>query len=174
MVLERDRGAVVDNLGIVSVTAKNFTRNDRAHWISQVRARQPDLVMVMMGANEAQWLQGGAAEMREYTARFSELLAPIREGGAPCLVISPLDQVEVNEGNIVSRKIAPRLVEAQRAAAAVAGCGFFDTLAWMGGPGSAVRWRRRGWLGGDYIHLTKKGSEKLGDALYRALFEEAP
>ena len=174
MVLERDGGAVVDNLGIVSVTAKNFTRNDRAHWISQVRARQPDLVMVMMGANEAQWLQGGAAEMREYTARFSELLAPIREGGAPCLVISPLDQVEVNEGNIVSRKIAPRLVEAQRAAAAVAGCGFFDTLAWMGGPGSAVRWRRRGWLGGDYIHLTKKGSEKLGDALYRALFEESP
>lgn len=173
LVLERGAGAVVDNLGIVSVTAKNFSRNDHAHWASQIRARQPDLVIVMIGANEAQWLTGGPNEMSDYTTRYTELLAPIRTGGAACLVISPLDQVEITDGRIVSRKIAPRLVEAQRAAAVAAGCGFFDTLAWMGGPGSAARWRRRSWLSGDYIHLTRKGSEQLGDALFAALFEPA-
>lgn len=172
LVLERDRGAVVDNLGIVSVTAKNFSRNDHAHWASQIRARQPDLVMIMLGANEAQWLQGGANEMRDYTERYTELLAPIRAAGASCLVISPLDQVEVTEGRVVSRKISTRIVEAQRAAAVAAGCGFFDSLAWMGGPGSAAKWRRRSWLSGDYIHLTRKGSEQLGDALFTALFGE--
>ncbi len=170
MVLERDRGAVVDNLGIVSVNAKNFARNDRAHFTEQVRARAPDLVLVMIGANEAQWLQGGTAEMKDYTARFTEVLAPIRAGGSACLVVAPLDQVEVTEGAITSRKIAPRMAQAQRAAAEAVGCGFFDTLAWMGGPGSAVKWRRRGLLGGDYIHLTRKGAERLGDALYQALF----
>jgi lysophospholipase L1-like esterase len=170
LVLERDRGAVVDNLGIVSVTAKNFVRNDGSHWASQIRLRQPDLVMVMMGANESTWLQGGSAEMRDYATRFAALLAPIRDAGAACLVISPLDQVEVREGSIVARKLASRLVEAQRSAATSAGCAFFDTLAWMGGPGSAVRWRRKNWLGGDYVHLTRKGSEKLGDALYQSLF----
>lgn len=173
VVLERDRGAVVDNLGIVSVTAKNFARNDRSHWASQVGARAPDLVLVMIGANEAQWLTGGAAEMAEYTQQFTTALAPIRKGKAACLVIAPLDQVEVRESAIVSRKVAARMAEAQRAAAAAAGCGFFDTLRWMGGNGSAVRWRRRGWLGGDYIHLTKKGSDKLGDALYAELFSSA-
>lgn len=173
LVLERDGGAVVDNLGIVSVTAKNFSRNDHAHWASQIKARQPDLVLVMIGANEAQWLTGRPNEMSEYTARYAELLAPIRAGGSGCLVISPLDQVEITDGRVVSRKIASRLVEAQRAAAVAAGCGFFDTLAWMGGPGSAARWRRRSWLSGDYIHLTRKGSEQLGDALFAALFEPA-
>lgn len=170
LVLERDRGAVVDNLGIVSVTAKNFSRNERAHWASQIKARQPDLVMLMIGANEAQWLQGGAKEMLDYTERFTELLAPIRQGGAECLVISPLDQVEVSDGRVVSRKISTRIVAAQREAAVAAGCGFFDSLAWMGGPGAAARWRRRAWLSGDYIHLTRKGSEQLGDALFSALF----
>ncbi len=170
LVLERDRGVVVDNLGIVSVTAKNFSRNQHAHWVSQIKARQPDLVMLMIGANEAQWLQGGAKEMLEYTERFTKLLDPIRQGGAACLVISPLDQVEVRDGRVVSRKIATRIVAAQREAALAAGCGFFDSLAWMGGPGAAARWRRRGWLSGDYIHLTRKGSEQLGDALFSALF----
>lgn len=174
LVLERDSGAVVDNLGIVSVTAKNFSRNDHAHWASQIRARQPDLVMIMLGANEAQWLQGGANEMRDYTARYTELLAPIRAAGSACLVISPLDQVEVTEGKVVSRKISTRIVESQRAAAVAAGCAFFDSLAWMGGPGSAARWRRKSWLSGDYIHLTRKGSEQLGDALFKALFHAAP
>lgn len=170
VVLERDRGAVVDNLGIVSVTAKNFARNDRAHWGSQVGARAPDLVLVMIGANEAQWLTGGPAEMAEYTQQFTTALAPIRKGNAACLVVAPLDQVEIRESTIVSRKVAARMAEAQRAAAAAAGCAFFDTLRWMGGNGSAVRWRKRGWLGGDYIHLTKKGSDKLGDALFAELF----
>lgn len=170
LVLERDRGAVVDNLGIVSVTAKNFSRNDHAHWASQIRARQPDLVMIMLGANEAQWLQGGTNEMRDYTERYTELLAPIRTAGSACLVISPLDQVEITDGRVVSRKISTRIVEAQRAAAVAAGCGFFDSLSWMGGPGSAAKWRRRSWLSGDYIHLTRKGSEQLGDALFKALF----
>lgn len=170
LVLERDRGAVVDNLGIVSVTAKNFSRNEHAHWASQIKARQPDLVMLMIGANEAQWLQGGAKEMLDYTERFTALLKPIRQGGAACLVISPLDQVEVSDGRVVSRKISTRIVAAQREAAVAAGCGFFDSLAWMGGPGAAARWRRRAWLSGDYIHLTRKGSEQLGDALFSALF----
>jgi lysophospholipase L1-like esterase len=170
LVLERDSGAVVDNLGIVSVTAKNFTRNDATHWRDQIQARGPDLVMLLMGANEATWLQGSADQMRDYRAHFTELLEPIRKANVACLVISPLDQVEVTEDAIRSRKLSSRLVEAQRAAAADAGCAFFDTLAWMGGTGSAVRWHRRGWLSGDYVHLTKKGSEKLGDELYRALF----
>ncbi len=173
VVLERDSGAVVDNLGIVSVTAKNFVRNDRAHWAEQVGARAPDLVLVMIGANEAQWLTGGANEMAEYTEQFTAALAPIRKGKAACLVVSPLDQVEVREAAIVSRKVAARMAEAQHAAAAAAGCAFFDTLRWMGGSGSAARWRRRGWLGGDYIHLTRKGSDKLGDALFAELFGSA-
>ncbi len=170
LVLERDRGAVVDNLGIVSVTAKSLARNDRAHWTAQIKARAPDLVLLMIGANEAQWLQGGANEMREYTEKYTELLRPIREGGAGCLVISPLDQVEITDGRIVSRKISTRIVEAQRTAAVAAGCAFFDSLSWMGGPGSAARWRRRAWLSGDYIHMTKKGSEQLGNALFALLF----
>jgi lysophospholipase L1-like esterase len=39
----------------------------------------------------------------------------------------------------------------------------------MGGKGSAAAWFKRGLVSSDFQHLSKKGAEKLADALYDAL-----
>src|SRR5665647_1355929 len=50
------RGAVVDNLGVVNATAKQLTRHNLAdHWRNQLAHRGSDLVVVMLGTNEAEW-----------------------------------------------------------------------------------------------------------------------
>jgi hypothetical protein len=61
------------------------------------------------------------------------------------------------------------MVEAQLRAAKVSGCAFWNTYAWMGGRGSAIRWNRRGLLGADFHHLTVRGSARVADGLVDAL-----
>ncbi len=175
MELENETGAVVDNLGVVSVNAKNFAFNQPAHFASQLAERGADLVVVMIGANEAQWLGPGDQDTKEYQARFAALLAPIKTitPNASCLVVSPTDQAYVVGDGYASRPVMPYLIDAQRNAAKAAGCAFFSTYNWMGGKGSAAQWLKKGYIGTDFQHLSRKGASKLADALFRALITPA-
>jgi hypothetical protein len=170
MTLETGAGAVVDNMGIVSVNATNFAKNQANHFASQVEQRDADLVIIMMGANEAQWLAPADLDMTHYQSRYAAAIAPLRgRASSSCLVMSPTDQAYIVGDGFASRPVMPILVEAQRLAAAEQGCAFFSTYAWMGGKGAAVRWLRRGLIGTDFQHLTERGAEHLGAALFDAL-----
>jgi lysophospholipase L1-like esterase len=169
--LENETGAVVDNLGVVSVNAKNFAFNQPAHFASQLADRGADLVVVMIGANEAQWLGPGDQDTKEYQARYAAMLAPIKTitPNASCLVVSPTDQAYVVGDGYASRPVMPYIIDAQRNAAKAAGCAFFSTYNWMGAKGSAAQWLKKGYIGSDFQHLSRKGATKLADALFRAL-----
>jgi lysophospholipase L1-like esterase len=173
--LENATGAVVDNFGIVSVHVKSFAAHDEAHYATELGHRSADLIMVMIGANEAQWLHPGAKAMKDYQAHYERLLAPIRKGrpDASCLVVSPTDQAEPKDSGFVSRPVMSPLVAAQRAAAHAQGCAFYSTYDWMGGKGSAVKWFKRHYVSSDFIHLSKAGADKMADALFGALMKGA-
>jgi lysophospholipase L1-like esterase len=169
--LENPRGAVVDNLGVVSVNVKSWGNADAAHWSAELAHRGADLIVVMIGANEAQWLAPGDKDTKDYQGHYEKLLEPIRTGRpeASCLVVSPTDQAEAKDGEFPSRAVMPLLVEAQRKAAHAQGCAFYSTYDWMGGKGSAAKWFRKGLVGSDFQHLTQKGANRLADGLFDAL-----
>ncbi len=171
VVLEADRGVVVDNLGVVNATAKSWGKNRRDHWQGQLAHRAPDLFVVMIGTNEASWLAGAA--FAEHARVVAGLLAPVRAANpdASCLVISPFDQLDYEQAGAPPRASIARMVEAQRAAATAAGCAFWDAQAWMGGPGSSRAWRRAGWLTNDFAHPTHEGSKRIADALAAGLLD---
>ena len=171
--LENPTGAVVDNLGVVSVNLKSFDANQPEHFQAELAHRAADLVMIMIGANEAQWLGASDRDTKDYSSRYGKLLAQVRQArpDASCLVVSPTDQAETEtqDGKLVSRPVMPVLVEAQRRAAAVQGCAFYSTYNWMGGKGSAAKWFRKGWVGTDSQHLSRQGADRLADGLFGAL-----
>jgi lysophospholipase L1-like esterase len=172
--LEASAGVVVDNLGAVNATAKGMLRNNRAeHWQRQLAHRDADLVIVMIGANEAEWLRPKGAGIREHEKVFGELLANLRAGSpaASCLVLSPLDQLDWRLEGMPPRESVPAIVEAQRRAALAAGCAFWDTYEWMGGRGSSREWHRRGFVIKDYQHPTTTGSARIAEALFAGLAE---
>ncbi len=173
--LENATGAVVDNLGIVSVHVKSFAAHDQAHYTAELAHRSADLLMIMIGANEAQWLHSGEKSMKDYQAHYEKILAPIRKGrpDASCLVVSPTDQAEAKGDGFQSRPVMPHLVEAQRKAAHAQGCAFYSTYAWMGGKGSAAKWFKRKYVSSDFIHLSKHGADKVADAIFDALMTGA-
>ena len=170
--LEAKTGAVVDNLGVVNATAKAMRTNDLdEHLRNQLAHRAPDLVVVMYGTNEAEWLHARGAGMAEHEQLFGELLQTVRDANpdASCLVVSPLDQLDWRDDKLPPRDSIPAMVEAQRRAAAAHGCAFWDVYAWMGGKGASASWYKRGLVVKDYQHPTTEGAELIADALYRGL-----
>jgi lysophospholipase L1-like esterase len=169
--LENPRGAVVDNLGVVSVNVKSFDANNARHFQAELAHRGADLVIIMIGANEAGWLGSTDKDAKDYATHFGKLLARVRAArpDAACLVVSPTDQADAKEGDYSSRPVMPVLVGAQRSAARAHGCAFYSTYDWMGGKGSAAKWFRKGLVGSDFLHLSRKGAHKLSDAVFGVL-----
>lgn len=170
--LEAASGAVVDNLGVTSATAKQMSRYNLAdHLRNQLAHRAPDLVVVMLGTNEAEWLAPGGSGMAEHEKLFGELLASVVAANpkGSCLVVSPLDQTDWRAETMPPRASIPAMVDAQRRAAAANGCAFWDVYAWMGGKGASKQWLRRGLLMKDYQHPTTPGAQRIAAALYAGL-----
>lgn len=173
--LENASGAVVDNFGIVSVNVKSFWNANAESLAGGLQHRGADLIMIMIGANEAQWLGPGDRDTKLYQQNYEKVLAPIRKARpeASCLVVSPTDQAEAKDGGYPSKPVMALIVDGQRKAAHASGCAFFSTYDWMGGKGSAVKWFRKGYVGSDFIHLSHKGAVKFSDAIYDALMAGA-
>jgi lysophospholipase L1-like esterase len=173
--LENATGAVVDNFGVVSVNVKSFGSNNVTHWQTELGHRGADLIMIMIGANEAEWLGPHDQDTKDYQAHYEKVLEIVRKGrpDASCLVVSPTDQAEAKDDAFPSRPVMPVLVEAQKQAAQAQGCAFFSTYAWMGGKGSAAKWFKKGLVSGDFQHLSKRGADKLATAVYDALMDGA-
>jgi lysophospholipase L1-like esterase len=169
--LENATGAVVDNLGIVSANVKSFAAHNPEHLEAELAHRGADLVMIMIGANEAEWLGPTDRDTKDYGANYEKFLAEVRKArpDAACLVVSPTDQAEAKDGTYASRAVMPALILAQRSAAKNQGCAFYSTYDWMGGQGSAAKWFRRGMVSTDFQHLSRKGANRLSEALFGTL-----
>jgi hypothetical protein len=169
--LENPTGGVLDNFGIVSVSIKSFEAHNPEQFRDQLAHRSADLIMIMIGANEAQWLGTGERDARAYAASYEKLLAELRRArpDAACLVVSPTDQAETTETGYQSRAVIAMVVGAQRNAARAQGCAFYSTYDWMGGKGSAAKWYRKGLVGSDFLHLSRKGANRLAEGLFGAL-----
>ncbi len=172
VVLDRGRGATVDNLGLVGNSARAMHRNLEAPWDRALTLRAPDLVLITLGANEVAHGPLGPPQRRRIIEAYRDVLRRIRgaNGRRACLVTSVLDAAEPVDGRLATRPNIPVLIPIQRAEALNAGCAFWDAFAWMGGRGSALRWHRFGWIEPDLTHPTTAGAARLGDALLAALF----
>ena len=115
--------------------------------------------MIMIGANEAQWLQPGDHATQGISGALREGARADSQGAAGCVVPR---RVADGSGRgrrttaIQSRPVMPLLVEAQRKAAHAQGCAFYSTYDWMGGKGSAAKWFKKHLVGSDFQHLSRR------------------
>ena len=171
--LEAATGAVVDNLGVVNATAFSFARIRADHWQAELAHRAPDLVVIMLGTNEAGWLPSSGKPIDDHERIVEGLLTTVRAANpaASCLVISPLDQLAWERDGAPPRTSVPALVAAQQKAALAHGCAFWDTYAWMGGKGASRTWYRDKLMTNDFQHPTTAGAHRIGDAVTAGLLD---
>jgi len=166
MVVERTSGVVYDVLGINGHRASAINHWDMDLLRSQLAHRQPDLVVLSYGGNEA---LDPNLPMSAYEAQTREAVARIRSAApqASCLMVGPLASV---------RRYAPRMravTEVQRRIAPELGCAFWDSSQTSGGPGTLRRWvRYPGMVSGDRLHLGRQGYERVGREFATALLRD--
>jgi lysophospholipase L1-like esterase len=172
--LERDApGVVYDSLGIVGAVAERLLGAEPEHIAAQIAHRDPDMLVLAFGGNESAnaWLN-----IEQYERDLTKVVEHMRRGKPKmsCLLFGPLDQGDRDKrGKVVTVKVLPKIVGAQRRVAERQGCAFFDAFAAMGGEGAMGKWIkvRPKLATSDLRHATPAGYEVIGNMYYKALLE---
>ncbi len=171
VVLEGDGpGVTYDALGANGARVRLLKGIDADHWKEQMALRDPALLVFQYGTNESE--EGSVA--KDYEEVLGEVLDRARAAApnAACLVAAPLDRAEKGgTDGLRTKKVIPKLVDAQARVAKAHGCAFWNTFQAMGGEGSMAKWvRARPALGsGDFTHPTPAGAEVIGDLLHKSV-----
>jgi lysophospholipase L1-like esterase len=157
-------GVVYDSLGLngASITVLSRMFNER-HFAEELQHRNPDLVIVNYGTNEADF---AAFVDKQYEKELRIAIGRLQRAvpDASILVMSPMDRGQrTGPGEIETMATIPRIVEIQRRVARETGCGFFDTFAAMGGQGTMARWygAQPRLVSADFIHPFPAGGKRI-------------
>ncbi len=170
-VLEQRSGVTWETMGINGAQADLLLLWNEPVFLEQVRSRNPALIVLSYGTNEARtdWTY------ESYRAALTQVLEKLRSAApaASILLIGAPDQAY----RYSSRKILPAdkvdlILAAQRDAALASGCAFWNLRAAMGGKGSMRQWVNAGMAQGDFVHLTPAGYRLWGEALSSLLLAQ--
>ncbi len=165
VVMERERGIVVDSLGIGGVGYYALAELEPKTAEQMLRSRSYDLVIFLLGTNLFRAGDNPKAlkQILEVHRRANPRVA--------VLVMSPPDQV-ANAGASQSRPAIVKVSRALAAAAAEEQVAFWDFREAMGGEASMARFSRHGLAGGDLYHFTEKGAAFMGSRIAHVLSRE--
>ncbi|MBI5282987.1 MAG: hypothetical protein HY858_14980 [Candidatus Solibacter usitatus] len=167
-VLEKRGGMTWETLGINGAQAELLLGWDEQLWKSHLERRNPALVVLAYGTNEARrsdWSYDG------YRSALAQVVRRIRAAApaASILMVGPPDQGVRSRRGVRPHEGVGQVLAAQRDAALESGCAFWNLRAAMGGRGSMKQWVQAGLAQGDYVHLTSPGYRLVGDSLYELI-----
>ncbi|MBI4875614.1 MAG: SGNH/GDSL hydrolase family protein [Acidobacteria bacterium] len=170
-VTENERGVTYEALGINGAQASIVLKWDEALLADQLARRNPALIVLAYGTNEAgnrDWTQ------ESYRLMFTALIQRLRKAApaASILVVGPPDRYLRLRGKWTPYQRIEMIVKAQREAAQAAGCAFWDLREKMGGMGSMRKWVLAGLAQADYVHFTGPGYRLLGETCFRDLMSQ--
>ena len=171
-VAENSRGVTYEELGINGAQASIGLNWDEETLRSNVERRNPALIVLAYGTNEA-----GRKDqtVESYRDMFIQLIHRFRKAAptATILLIGPPDRyIRTRSKGWIPMDNIDLIVEGQRQAAAATGCAFWDLRAKMGGKGAMKQWVQAGMAQGDYVHFTGAGYRMIGDAVFRDLMSQ--
>lgn len=165
-------GLVYDSLGMngasIAVLSRIFNRD---FWTAELRHREPNLVIINYGTNEADFasfVNGPYEKELREAVRRAQTAVP----EASLMLMSPMDRGErVGLDEIQTMETIPKIVAIQKRVAAETGCAFFNTFEAMGGEGTMARWYNgpRRLVSADLIHPIPAGGRIVAEAFVREL-----
>jgi len=171
-VAENTTGVTYETLGINGAEASIVLGWNEETLRSNIERRNPALIVLAYGTNEAgrkDWT------LESYREMYSRLIERLRMDAptATILVVGPPDRTQkIRRVGWQTMEKIDVIAEAQRQAALAHGCAFWDLRAKMGGKGSMLRWVAAGMAQADHVHFTGPGYKMLGDAVFRDVMSQ--
>jgi len=172
VILERkNAGVVYDSLGINGTGVRYWLQADTAHWVKMIKHRNPHLIALGYGNNEAR--AGNSLDLASYRAELKSVVTFLRDSlpHTSILLVGPIDQATKKGTALDSLEVIAKIVAVQQEVAKELGVAFYNNYEAMGGRGSMAQWyMARPRLGaGDLMHPTEPGGAVLGDRFYTSL-----
>ena len=165
-VTQKQKGITYESMGINGAEAALIGRWDETMHDTYLQRRDPALIVLAYGTNEA-----GDAKWSEasYLETFSAILQRLRRAvpSASILVLGPPDRFYRVKGRWRPFEGVDRIVAAQLEACRLNRCAYWNTRARMGAEGSMINWVMAGLAQGDYVHFTSLGYQRLAAALFQ-------
>ncbi len=170
-VAENHAGVTYEELGINGAQANLILDWNSAILAPELMSRDPALIVLAYGTNEALSRSWTADE---YRAALTEIVHRLRAAVpvASILLIGPPDCEYRTGGRRLPFPHLDQVIEIQRDVAQANGCAFWDWRAAMGGPGSVRQWVQAGLGQADYTHLTGNGYRTAGGMLFEELMAQ--
>jgi hypothetical protein len=161
---------IYDSIGPVGADAKVYLELDPKSFEEHLVAHKPDLVVVMVGGNDALKIRKGWTNIDKVTDEHKKLLAFLKQKlpDADCMLWTPMDAGDEQKGSVVSKKWLKEVHDMQLTVAKASGCAVWDMYASMGGDQSVARWAKAKLMNKDLVHPKKASADLLG-----SLFVEA-
>ena len=170
-VAENNQGVTYESMGINGAQASIVLNWNEEALLSNVARRDPALIVLAYGTNEAGI---GRWTVESYRDMFAKLIASFRKAApaATILVVGPPDRQLYSRKGWTTLEQLEIIVEGQRQAAYAAGSPFWDTRAKMGGKDAMQQWVAGGMAAFDHVHFTAPGYHVLGDAIFRDVMSQ--
>lgn len=173
VVLESDRpGVVLDTLGIDGTRATNHVQWDEAIWAEAAKRRELDLVTLSYGTNESVD-EDDDMTIPQYREHLRTVLERLRRTlpDVDCLMLVPVDFPLLVDGDPQPRPRLLEIVQIQRELAPRYGCGLWDGMKFMGGPGSMSSFVQADppLARDDYLHFNRRGAARKAQAFADAV-----
>ena len=163
-------GVIYDALGINGARVNRLLGWDWQILSSNIKRRDPDLIIVAYGSNE---IGDADLDLNEYRQNLTEILKRLHKAApkASLLVIAPPDRAVRVGRRWQTIGILPEFVKIQRQVALASGAAFWDLFHAMGGSGAITRWASQSgpFAQHDHVHLTSAGYKYVSDLLYAEL-----
>lgn len=159
-----DPGLLYDSIGPVGADARAYLSLDPSSRAESLSALAPDLIILMVGGNDARMVQGGTRTIDQVRTDLEQLIAALKgdRPEADCMLWSPMDAGRLQAGEISSKEFIGEVRDVQRLVARKFGCGFWDMYRSMGGTGSFSRWHKAGIMNDDLVHPRAAGGDLVG------------
>ena len=170
-VADKAAGVTYEALGLNGAEAGVLLRWDAGMLASYLQRRNPGLIVLAYGTNEASdpnW------HTESYRETFAQVIARVRQmaPAASILVVGPDDRWISSGGRWRPLSGIDGIVADQRAVCQELGCAYWDLRARMGGNGSMRDWMYAGFAQNDHVHFTSVGYRRLGAVLFGDLMQQ--
>lgn len=162
-------GVGVDNVAMRGSAGECFTSIKSSQLSNYYEKAGVKLIILQYGGNIVPFTSKEES-ISKYARSIDRQLKYLRKAAPQCdiLFIGPSDMSTNVRGTMTTYPQLPDIVDSLRAVVNANGAVFWDMYSAMGGQGSMTKWvnSRPALAGSDYVHFTRKGSEKMGGLLY--------
>jgi lysophospholipase L1-like esterase len=164
-------GLTYETLGINGAQASMILNWDSAITASNIADRNPALIVLAYGTNEA---GNPNLTMESYRDLLIEVIARFRKAApaASILLVGPPDRFIRSKGKWIPYDAVDRIVTAEREAASTTGCAFLDLRAKLGGKGTMHQWVVAGLSQFDHVHFTAGGYRLIAEIMFRDFMDQ--